>query len=408
MSSQDFDVAIVGAGPSGTAAGYQLVRQGLRVLMLDRHTFPRMKPCGGGLTIKALNLMPYSVGPVLEQATNKLGMGVKGESGRKRFEVFKTEGHVCAFAVRQAFDRFNFERTMAAGATFDQIRNISQIDERQDEVRITADGRRIAARYLIGADGANSVVRKLATKATWFQRGFAIEGLVPYGLIGREPLAEFFFGYVPNGYGWLFPKGDHVNVGIYTYDDNVSLSKDQLRAYALDRLGTDKLEQIAGYPLGFGGRRYAPASDRVVLVGDAAGFSEPLLGEGIHNALKSGQIAAKAIVSVETRAERDLRSAYRSGLRPVINDVARCDDLARNFFYRNLDGIVFGALSFPISKATLMWGFAAGKTMYEITNTFFLSPFYSVTVPPSLQDYLSRTVASASGQAKAAPISRTR
>jgi flavin-dependent dehydrogenase len=285
------------------------------------------------------------------------------------------------------------------------VKNISEIDERQGEVRITADGRRITAQYLIGADGANSIVRRLATKGTWFQRGFAIEGVVPYGVIGREPLAEFFFGYVANGYGWLFPKRDHVNVGVYTYDDNVSLSKDQLRAYALDRLGTGKVEHIAGYPLGFGGRRYAPTSDRVVLVGDAAGFAEPLLGEGIHNAVKSGQIAAKAIISVRDGTERDLRSAYRSGLRPVTNDVARCDDLARNFFYGNLDGIGFGALSFPISKAALMCGFAAGKTMYEITNTFFLSPFYSIAVPPSLQDYLSRSAASASGQAKAAPLS---
>lgn len=404
MSSQDFDVAIVGAGPSGTAAAYRLARRGLRVLMLDRHTFPRMKPCGGGLTIKTLNLMPYSVGPVLERATTKLGMGVKGESGRKRFEVFETQGHVCAFAVRQEFDRFNFEQTVAAGVSFEQVKDLSEIDELHNRVRLTVDGRKITTRYLVGADGANSIVRKLVTKGSWFQRGFAIEGLVPYAALGREPVAEFYFGYVTNGYGWLFPKGDHVNVGIYTYDDNVSLSKDQLRAYALDRLETDKLEHIAGYPLGFGGRRYAPASDRVILVGDAAGFAEPLLGEGIHNAIKSGQIAADAILSVHEGRERDLRSAYRTGLRPVVNDVARCDDIARNFFYGNLDGIGFGALSFPISKAALMWGFAAGKTMYEITNTFFLSPFYGVAMPASLRDYLARNSAASHGQAAAAPI----
>ena len=71
----------------------------------------------------------------------------------------------------------------------------------------------------------NSSVRRILNAGGAFYRGFALEGLVPFEEMASEPLAEFFFGYVKNGYGWLFPKGNHVNVGIYTWDSSVKLSK---------------------------------------------------------------------------------------------------------------------------------------------------------------------------------------
>ncbi|MGH2507781.1 MAG: NAD(P)/FAD-dependent oxidoreductase, partial [Ktedonobacteraceae bacterium] len=114
----DFDVIVVGAGPGGTAAAYRLRRHGYKVLMLDRQTFPRVKPCGGGISIKALKLMPWSIGPVIERAVKKLGMGVKTRLDEK-FEVFDADGYVCTFAVREEFDRLNFEKTIEAGVEFE-------------------------------------------------------------------------------------------------------------------------------------------------------------------------------------------------------------------------------------------------------------------------------------------------
>jgi geranylgeranyl reductase family protein len=385
----DFDVIVVGAGPSGTAAAFRLKRFGYRVLLLDKRQFPRVKPCGGGISIKALNLMPWSVAPVIERAVKKLGMGVTNP-GTERFEVFEAEGHVCTFAVREAFDRFNFEKTIEAGVEFEHTAKLSGIDERGDFVRATFGNRTITARYLIGADGANSTVRRLLDLGRWFYRGFALEGLVPYSDVLTEPLAEFFFGKVRNGYGWLFPKGDHVNVGIYTWDDTVTLSKEQLRAYSLDRIGTERLEQIVGFPIGFGGRSYVQNRERVILVGDAAGFAEPLLGEGIYNALKSGQAAASAIMAFDEGRSSSLRLASKKELDPIYNDLRRCEDL-KGFFYANLNGIGYGILNFSVSKTALMRGFAAGRTMYELTNKFFLSPFFEPVQPPGLREFLSCT-----------------
>jgi len=385
----DFDVIVVGAGPSGTTAAFRLKRFGYRVLLLDKQQFPRVKPCGGGISIKALNLMPWSVAPVIERAVKKLGMGVTSPA-TERFEVFEAEGHVCAFAVREAFDRFNFEKPIVAGVEFEHTAELSGIDERSDFVRAILGNKTITARYLIGADGANSTVRRLLGAGRWFYRGFALEGSVAYSDVPTEPLAEFFFGKVENGYGWLFPKGDHVNVGIYTWDDTVTLSKEQLRAYSLDRIDTERLEHIVGFPIGFGGRNYVQNRERVILVGDAAGFAEPLLGEGIYNALKSGQAAASAIMAFDDGRSSSLRLAYKKELDPIYNDLTRCEDL-KDFFYANLDGIGYGVLNFPVSKTALMRGFAAGRTMYELTNTFFLSPFFEPAQPPGLREFLSRT-----------------
>jgi flavin-dependent dehydrogenase len=205
----DFDVIVVGAGPSGTAAAYRLKRFGYRVLLVDKQQFPRVKPCGGGISIKALNLIPWSIGPVIERAGKKLGIGVSG-ANTERFEEFECDGYVCTFAVREKFDQFNFEKTLEIGVEFEQLGELTEIDERRDFVRLAIGPRMITSRYVIGADGANSSVRRLLNMGSYFYRGFAIEGLVDCALIGAEPTAEFFFGKVQNGYGWPFPKADHA------------------------------------------------------------------------------------------------------------------------------------------------------------------------------------------------------
>jgi geranylgeranyl reductase family protein len=375
----DFDVIVVGAGPSGTSAAYGLRGLGYRVLLIDKKQSPHDKPCGGGLSIKTLKLLPWSIGPVAERTAATLHMGLHRRA-KTRCVAFETDGQVCAFAVRKEFDRFNLAKTIESGVEFHQGEPIGEIESREDCVRVFVDGKIRTARYLIGADGANSAVRQNLGPAIWFHRGFAIEGTIDYRTLGHAPRPEFIFGYVENGYGWLFPKSDHVNVGIYSWDNKVHLSKSLLRDYARERTGTDRIDHVAGFPLGFGGARQIPDHNRILLVGDAAGFTEPLLGEGIHNALKSGQAAASAIAKHDTGGAADLAEAYRIALRPLLKDLARCEQIKR-FFYANLSGAGFRTLTMPIVRTALMRGFAAGKTMHELSNRFLLAPWFRPLMP---------------------------
>lgn len=382
----DFDAIIIGAGPAGTAAAHDLAKLGRRVLLLDRKRFPRVKPCGGGLTIKSLEIVPVPVGAVIETATTSLKTGVHD----RREDVFAADSYLCAFAVREKYDAHVLRQVLETGAAFEEIKTLDEVAASGDGVRVRVnDSRTIRGRYLIGADGANSTVRALTHQAGHFRRGFALEGIVPYAKIGGRPPAEFIFGWVKDGYGWLFPKGDHVNVGIYTGSSHVKIGRAILAEYCRARIETDALEGVAGFPLGFGGQYYKPLDQRVILVGDAGGFAEPLLGEGIYNAIKTGRAAARAIDDGLNRIEAANVAFYRYS-EEVRKDLIRCDSIARGLFYPNLLKIGYGALTLPIARSALTRGFAAGKTIREITNSFFLSPLYRTVIPSSLREFLHR------------------
>jgi geranylgeranyl reductase family protein len=407
----DHDVIIIGAGPAGTAAAWRLCAAGFSVLMLDRLSEPAGKPCAGGLTLKTLALMPYSLGPVIERVATGLTVG-SSDGGREgaadRAAYFGHAMPICAFAVRSRFDQLNLSEARAAGAAFQTVRTLERIVPRDDHVALVADGRAFRCRYLIGADGANSTVRRLLGLGRPAARGFALEGIVPRAALTAEPAMELLFGAVPNGYGWLFPKGDHVNVGLYTADPATKLGKDALLAYALRRLGASHVEEMRGFPLGFGGAHPVRLPPRTLLVGDAGGFAEPLLGEGLHNAIKTGQAAADAVVAAES-VSAALHPAFARLTRPVRRDLRRCETLAYRILYPHAGRLSPGLMRIPFIRAALLRGFAAGKTTREITDRWPLALFFRAATPLSLADF-TRARAAADplppGREAAAPSSR--
>jgi geranylgeranyl reductase family protein len=291
-----FDVLVAGAGPAGSATAIHLARAGASVLLVDKARFPRDKPCGGGLTGRALRHLPCTVDPVVEHVVDHLvvRVGYRGKLGRRSSEP------LIDMTQRRRLDLHLAEQAAAGGAEFRDGVTVERIEMDDDGVTARVDGAPVRASFLVGADGANGVVSKAAGLGDGIVRGVALEGNVPWGVLGREPYegsAWVELGIVPGGYGWVFPKGDHANLGVGGW----MTEGPKLRSH-LDRLarehGVDPsaLEGVRGHRLPMRKLGAAAARGRVLLVGDAAGLVDPLSGDGMYEAFVSAQRASAAIL----------------------------------------------------------------------------------------------------------------
>lgn len=352
------DVIVVGAGPAGCAAAHDLALQGIRVLLLDRTEFPRKKVCAGGLTVKARRALPYSIEPVVQRTVRSLAVSFR----LRRQRVFKGKHPICHMVDRSTFDLFCLQKAVAVGADFEVVKRIERIAETRGSVKMTTDRGPIRCRYLIGADGVHSRVRLLTGRFKAIRFGFGIEGILK-DLSHNDPRMGFDFDRVGGGYGWVFPKKDHINVGLYTHRWPVRIRRNDLADYASQRLGGTPPEQIGGYPLGIGGWRYRPGRGRVLLAGDAAGLVDPLLGEGLYHAIVSGRKAAKAAAdAIDTGC--DACRSYGIALTPIRRELLFAK-FAAAVFYR-LPDIGYTLMTSPAARIPLMGGFARGMTLLDL------------------------------------------
>jgi geranylgeranyl reductase family protein len=430
-----YDILIAGAGAAGCAAAYDLARAGRRVLLLDRRTFPRPKACACGLTRKTLKALRYSVEPVIERVCNEIVLQrtsltrnpeletgswkLEAESWKypppadKSVEVrIRSRNPICAMAVRERFDDFCLHQTLAAGAaggsaTLRKIENIAALREFPTHIELDIvfleNGQQrtetLRAPVLIGADGSNGQTRRLEhllrshgeanspSAQEWYTRGFALEALIPYTslpetLPGGDAAHDLVFDFspIPGGYGWLFPKGDHINIGVGAFapeqgqsdpsstmasssskvgshDADARLkavTRQLLTHYAHQKLGTTTLDNITGQHLGMGGHAYVPRG-RILLTGDAAGLVDPLTGEGIHSAIISGQAAAAAILET---LDPDLAAAYARHLSPLQQTLAFSHRAAHAFYCEPERG--FRAMRLPFLRSLILKTYADG------------------------------------------------
>lgn len=361
-----YDAIVVGAGPSGCAAAYDLATAGYSVLLLDRHQFPRVKPCAGALTIKTVRALRFRVDPVVRAIAD--GIHVTRDLGDT--SELRSKIPICLMTVRSEFDDFCLRKTIDAGAEFQVIDGLISFEEETDTVVLRTRSGDFRAQFLIGADGANSKVRMLLGDQNWFRRGLAIEAHAP--LHNDAKAMEIDFGVVPRGYGWSFQKGDHLNVGLYTEAAGIKLTRAALAEYLKRKFACTEFDHFIGHYLGLGGLGYVPKQRRTFLVGDAAGLTDPLSGEGICNAVRSGQAAASAIIS-ELRDGMDARECYRQALGGIHEDLQFCER-ATSKFYDRLGGS-FSVLRMPGIKRALMNGYALGMTLSAIRKSILTLPF---------------------------------
>ncbi len=307
------DVIVVGSGPAGSTAARTIAESGASVLLLDRARFPRDKPCGGGVTIRCANLLPFSIDPVVEDVITAARLRIRG-----RREVTKrTDEPITYMTQRRRLDAFLAERAQESGVEFrdgQTVRNVVRYGDGTFEVT-TADGVH-RSRVVIGADGANGIVGNRLGYEHHQDGAVALEGNMPF----PDGVPDEFrgqvvlnFGYLPGGYAWIFPKGDHVNVGVGGWRDvSGPLLRPALqrvcRLYGLD---PDRLEHLRGHHLPMQRRGMTLAANGSALIGDAAGLVDPLSGEGIYAALMSGTAIAAPVRDYLDGRERDLKPYQR-------------------------------------------------------------------------------------------------
>ena len=301
-----FDVAVVGAGPAGSLTAYRLSRAGARVLLIDKKRFPRDKPCGGGLTLRALKELPFSVDPVVEDSVGRVECRLRyGRSFERGDRV------LCLMTQRRRLDHFLVERTVEAGAEF------------RDGVK--GDPASVNARLIVAADGANGTATRALDLGGDIVHGVALEGNVAHTHVdparyrGRMVLE---FGVIPGGYAWVFPKGDHVNVGVGGWHATGTRAREHLRVLC-ERHGIDpeNVTDTRGHrlPMRRPGARLAHGT--ALAVGDAAGLVDPVSGDGMYEAFVSSRLAAAAILDVLEGREATLEP-YEHALRRALDPIA--------------------------------------------------------------------------------------
>src|SRR5712691_6868654 len=309
------NVAVVGAGPAGALAALRLASDGARVTIFDA-SHPREKPCGGGLTAKALRLLPSA--PADDPLPVRLVQRCRFDSGSGETVEVDLERPV-GIASRRALDGWLLRRAVAAGATHVAERVVHVGAE--GHVR-TATGDARPFDVVVGADGAGSVVRRLLLSPTpparlmmaagWFARGDS----------------EMVVRFAPDlqGYLWLFPRPGHVGVGICaplarvpTRQMMARLQSEVARAFpALADEEAPRYAHTIPSPSGDSRSLLEIAGERWALVGDAAALADPITGEGIYYALRSAELLAdtlRAEGSPRRYPERVLSSFARELLR---------------------------------------------------------------------------------------------
>ena len=340
-----FDAIVVGAGPAGSTAAYRLARAGARVVLIDRARFPRDKPCGGGLSQRAVRLLPVPVDPVVEQVVHafefrfRYGRACERRSGRSL--VLMTQ--------RRRLDAFLVERAAEAGAEFRDAARLASVDAASTGVRVTVDGSRLEADVLVGADGVNGVTARALALADPRVHTVALEGNLDGATPRAADCAVIELGTVPGGYGWLFPKAGHVNVGVWGWSSEGRRLRQHLaglcRAHGYDPAS---LRDLKGYRLPLRPPGAAASARRAVLVGDAAGLVDPFSGDGIYEALLSARVASEAVLDVLAGRAGDIRS-YSERLAASLDPLAASSWALKRAFDR------FPRLSFAVTRSPFVW-----------------------------------------------------
>ena len=321
-----YDVIVIGAGPAGCMAATTLGKKGMHVLLIDKDRFPRDKSCGGGLPLRTLIQYPFLKDLDIIESTTYGGY-LYSPSLKYKVKIIYDEP-IIAMVLRNRFDEALAHHAMKNGAEFRDGMAATHIEIKKDGVVVTLkDDSQVHAQMIIGADGFNSITtQKIGLHDRNRNRAISIVEEFP---LSKEMIKKYYneerFIHIHSalkglqGYGWVFPKKDHINIGIIDYQINntFATSKYGIRDFFKSYLSLLREEgiipnDIVSNKLRGGVLPVSPLektyADRALICGDAAGFINPVSGEGIYYAIRSGEIAAN--VAIEALKGKDLSEGF--------------------------------------------------------------------------------------------------
>jgi len=293
----DADVIVAGAGPAGTSAARVLAQQGADVLILEKAGFPRYKVCGGGLTRKIVEEIPFDLTPVTEREIFSVRFSCQFKE-----QFTRTSPDALIFCtMRENLDRYFLDQAVMAGARVRHNEHVVELSWETEGVTIKTRTGMFYARTLIGADGASSVVALQSGLQQKLMPGMAWEAEMDAESGALEQFGQTVFldwGTFPGGYGWIFPKRNHFSVGVggpatlsgflKTYNERFIASS------GIRFTGTRSMKS---WPIPVKMKKGDFHRGVIVVAGDAAGLTDPLTGEGISYAIRSGTMAGRHVFS---------------------------------------------------------------------------------------------------------------
>jgi len=397
MSDEHYDVAVIGAGPAGSAAAYFLARGGLRVALLDKFDFPRDKTCGDGLTPRALNML-HSMGvlsQVEQHAFQCSALTLRNSDEltyRIELSILKDLPQNILVLPRFRLDDILLRHAIEAGAHFLPHAKVENILHRDGQVRLWIEGgKSFDSALAVIATGANTgLLRKtgllkhtppanLAARA-YFEN---VEGL-------DDSIVLFFDGVEHPGYGWVFPTSPHTaNIGCGVFFESRTPQPTHLRYLIqshpyLKRIlrNARQVGPIKGHPLRTDFSRFLSGKGQILVTGEALGLVNPITGEGIDYALESAKMAAEAILNgwQAGTASPMIHKKYGAALGRKVSFPFTLYHLAQSLFFR--DGLINQGLrriqhSSFLRQVVIESAFGLGNP----TSIFSLRTFWEIAGP---------------------------
>ena len=322
MKTESFDVIIVGAGPGGCACALSLAASGLRIALIEKDAFPRDKICGDALSpdvVNQLGMLPNGVKERFEAAACKVRIhGVRIyspdeaclEAGLTRKHTGQPIGYLMK---RWDFDQLLFEQVKACDTiTIFEKCKATRVAATGEAITLLAEDRAFEGKMVVGADGAHSILARHAGIAV--EKPHYCAGLRAYydnvdGFHEQQYIELHFYEDLLPGYFWIFPLPDNqANVGIGMLSSALKKKKVRLKSKLEEiirehpnvapRFRQARLRgTVQGFGLPLGSKKRRISGERFVLIGDAASLIDPLTGEGIGNAMRSGRIAATHLLN---------------------------------------------------------------------------------------------------------------